>query len=70
MPQHEYISRADRDRPRAPHQEIADLLAAGLLRLRALPELMESDGSGQFLLAMDRHQSVHANPYDTEGVHA
>jgi len=47
MPQHEQISRGDRDRPRTAHQEIADLLAAGLLRLRALPELMESDGSEQ-----------------------
>ena len=70
MPQHEHISRADRDRPRAPHQEIADLLAVGLLRLRSLPDLIEPDGSDGFLLAMDRHHSVHANPYDTEGVHA
>jgi len=70
MPQHEQISRGDRDRPRTAHQEIADLLAAGLLRLRALPELMESDGSERLSLAIDRHQSVHANPYDKKGVQA
>ncbi len=57
-----------RDRPRAPNQEIADLLAAALLRLRTLPEPIESDATGGFLLAMDRHQSVHANPHENKGV--
>ena len=44
MQRHEQISRGDQGRPRTPQQEIADLLAAGLLRLRALPELIEQIG--------------------------
>jgi hypothetical protein len=70
MQRHEQISRGDQGLPRTPQQEIAELLAAGLLRLRALPELIQPDGSGGFLLAMSPHQSVHANPYQNKGVHA
>ena len=68
MHRHELPSSYDLNQPRAPHQEIADLLALGLLRLRALPYLINPDGSGKFALAIEPDQSVHANSYNDEGV--
>jgi len=65
---------ANTDRPRHPHQEIADLLAIALLRLRAKETACDysttecaKDAVG---LAFTRHQRVNTNPYQQEGVRA
>ncbi len=63
----EPISCANADRPRHPHQEIADLLAVALLRLRAKEAACDysatagaKDAVG---LGFSSHQSVNVNPY-------
>ena len=60
------------DRPRHPHQEIADLLAVALLRLRdkdsALNHSTTSDGKDEVGLGFSAHQRVNANPDHNNGV--
>ena len=65
---------ANADRPRHPHQEIADLLAVALLRLRAKDSACDysttagaKDAVG---LGFTGHQRVNTNPYQQEGVRA
>lgn len=65
---------ANADRPRHPHQEIADLLAVALLRLRAKESACDysttectKDAVG---LGFTGHQRVNTNPYQQEGVRA
>lgn len=65
---------ANADRPRHPHQEIADLLAVALLRLRAKESVCDDsttecvkDAVG---LGFTGHQRVNTNPYQQEGVRA
>lgn len=60
------------DRPRHPHDEIADLLAVALLRLRANPsaskkttESWDKDAVG---LGFTGHQRVNANPDQQTGL--
>jgi hypothetical protein len=53
------------DHPRHPHQEIADLLAAALLRLRARPS---RDTSECVRLGFPGQQRVNANPDHHHGV--
>ena len=55
--------------PRHPQQEIVDLLAVALLRLRvASVRLDESLPAGaESVVAMSRHQSVNAPPCSTAG---
>lgn len=58
--------------PRHPHQEIADILAAGILRLRVASSVTtnqkESRETVAFGLGFTAHQRVNANPYQEEGV--
>ena len=66
---------ANADRPRHPHQEIADLLAVGLLRLRAKETACDySTTAGEKKdavgLGCTGHQRVNTNPYQQEGVRA
>jgi hypothetical protein len=70
----EPTSYANADRPRHPHQEIADLLAVALLRLRAKESACDfsttafaKDAVG---LGFTGHQRVNTNPYQQEGVRA
>jgi len=70
----EPIFYANADRPRHPHQEIADLLAVALLRLRAKDSACDysttacaKDAVG---LGFTGHQRVNTNPYQQEGVRA
>jgi hypothetical protein len=56
------------DRPRHAHQEIADLLAAGLLRLRACPSGNTAQNSERVGLGFPGQQRVNANPYQDNGV--
>lgn len=65
---------ANADRPRPPQQEIADLLAMAILRLRAedsacdyssTPDVKDDVGLG-----FSAHQRVNTNLYQEEGVHA
>ena len=72
MQNDEPISCANADRPRHPHQEIADLLAVALLRLRAKETACDystiecaKDAVG---LGFPGHQRVNVNPYQQEGV--
>jgi len=56
------------DRPRHPQQEIADLLAAALLRLRAQPERNTLENSERVRLGFCGQQRVNANPNNHHGV--
>ncbi|WP_084362459.1 hypothetical protein [Caldimonas taiwanensis] len=55
-------------RPRHAHQEIVDLLAIGLLRLRARGEVEVSGTREQVDLGFVGQERVNANPDDHEGV--
>lgn len=65
---------ADTDRPRHPHQEIADLIAMALLRLRAKKSACDysttPDAKDEVDLGFSAHQRVNTNLYQEEGVHA
>ena len=65
---------ANADRPRHPHQEIADLLAVALLRLRdkdsAFGHSSTSDEKDEVGLGFSAHQRVNANPDQQKGVRA
>ena len=65
---------ANADRPRHTHQEIADLLAMAILRLRAEDSASDysgtSDVKDQVDLGFSAHQRVNTNLYQEEGVHA
>jgi len=56
------------DRPRHAHQEIADLLAAALLRLRARPYSHTAQNSEPVSLGFPGRQRVNANSYHHPGV--
>ena len=56
------------DRPRHAHQEIADLLAAALLRLRAHPPRYAIENSECVRLGFPGQQRVNANPDHYNGV--
>jgi len=56
------------DRPRHAHQEIADLLAAALLRLRARPSRDTTENSERVRLGFPGQQRVNANPDHHHGV--
>lgn len=56
------------DRPRHAHQEIADLLAAALLRLRARPPRHLIENSELVCLGFPGQQRVNANPDHDHGV--
>ena len=56
------------DRPRHGHQEIADLLAAALLRLRARQSRDIPKSSEQVCLGFPGQQRVNANPDHNNGV--
>ncbi len=56
------------DRPRHPQQEIADLLAAALLRLRARPSSHSTENSERVRLGFPGQQRVNANPDHRHGV--
>jgi hypothetical protein len=55
-------------RPRHAHQEIADLLAAALLRLRARPSRDFTENSECVRLGFPGQQRVNANPDHHHGV--
>ena len=56
------------DRPRHAHQEIADLLAAALLRLRTRPSRDTTENSECVHLGFAGQQRVNANPDHNNGV--
>lgn len=56
------------ERPRHAHQEVAELLAAALLRLRVLPATDAISGREQVGLGFYAQQSVNANPGTGHGV--
>ncbi|WP_081058513.1 hypothetical protein [Burkholderia thailandensis] len=56
------------DRPRHPHQEIVDLLAIALLRLRARTADSVNDTSEPVSLGFYGHQRVNTNPSQPTGV--
>ena len=56
------------DRPRHAHQEIADLLAAALLRLRVRPSRDTTENSECVRLGFPGQQRVNANPDHHHGV--
>ncbi|PRH09173.1 hypothetical protein K6V71_17260 [Cupriavidus gilardii] len=56
------------DRPRHAQQEIADLLAAALLRLRARPSRDTTENSERVRLGFPGQQRVNANPDHHHGV--
>ncbi|WP_394474837.1 hypothetical protein [Ralstonia mannitolilytica] len=56
------------DRPRHAHQEIVDLLAAALLRLRARPSRDTTENSECVRLGFSGQQRVNANPDHHHGV--
>ena len=56
------------DQPRHPQQEIADLLAAALLRLRTRPSRDTIDTSECVRLGFPGQQRVNANPDHNNGV--
>jgi hypothetical protein len=62
----------DSVRPRHPHEEIADLLAVALLRLRAKPsarsEVEKSCDKDPVGLGFTGHQRVNANPDQQTGL--
>jgi hypothetical protein len=65
---------ANADRPRHPHQEIADLLAVALLRLRTEDLACDCSATAgakdEVDLGFSAHQRVNTNPYLEEGVRA
>jgi len=65
---------ANADRPRHTHQEIADLLAMAILRLRAEDSACDHsttpDVKDEVDLGFSAHQRVNTNPYLEEGVRA
>ena len=56
------------DRPRHAHQEIGDLLAAALLRLRTRPSRDTTENSECVHLGFAGQQRVNANPDHHHGV--
>ena len=56
------------DRPRHAQQEIADLLAAALLRQRAHPSSHAIENSERVRLGFPGQQRVNANPDHNNGV--
>lgn len=56
------------DHPRHAQQEIADLLAAALLRLRARPSRDTTENSECVRLGFPGQQRVNANPDHNNGV--
>ena len=56
------------DHPRHPQQEIADLLAAALLRLRTRPSRDTTENSECVHLGFAGQQRVNANPDHNNGV--
>ena len=56
------------DRPRHPQQEIADLLAAALLRLRTRPASHALENSERVRLGFCGQQRVNENPDHHHGV--
>ena len=56
------------DRPRHAHQEIADLLAAALLRLRTRPSRDTTENSECVRLGFAGQERVNANPDHHHGV--
>ena len=56
------------DRPRHAQQEIADLLAAALLRLRTRPSRDTTENSECVHLGFPGQQRVNANPDHNNGV--
>jgi len=62
------------ERPRHPHQEIADLLATALLRLRARnaqsPQCHDQKAPEAVALGFVPDQSVNANPSQRKGENA
>lgn len=69
-----YSPPTDPERPRHLHEEVADLLAAGILRLRTAPNTPQNLGefanTATVDLGFSGHQRVNANPYQEEGVRA
>ncbi len=65
---------ANADRPRPPQQEIADLLAMAILRLRAEDSACDHsttpDVKDEVDLGFSAHQRVNTNLYQEEGFHA
>jgi hypothetical protein len=65
---------ANADRPRPPQQEIADLLAMAILRLRAEDSACDysttPDVKDEVDLGFSTHQRVNTNLYQEERVHA
>ena len=69
MPERQPISISPpSDRPRHAQQEIADLLAAALLRLRRQPERNTIENSECVRLGFPGQQRVNANPDHHHGV--
>jgi hypothetical protein len=62
MQSFELSYRSDLDCPRTAQQEVADLLALALLRLRTLDPMIEIGGRDAVSLAMPCEASVNANP--------
>ncbi len=56
------------DRPRHPHEEVADLLAAALLRLHASPAESATSHTDAVCLGFCPPQRVTTNPDTTNGV--
>lgn len=56
------------DKPRHPQQEIVDLLAVALLRLRGHPSDLTDDHSDTVGLGFCGHQRVNTNPSQPTGV--
>lgn len=54
--------------PRHPHREIAELLAAAVLRARAVQHESGVNHPSEVFLGFTGNQRVHTNPSDTEGV--
>lgn len=54
--------------PRHAHQEVADLLAAAILRLRRRHSLNSTPDSESVGLGFSDHQRVNANPAHARGV--
>jgi len=56
------------DRPRHAHQEVVDLLAAGLLRLRARRDWSPTCSRDEVGLGFVGQERVNANPDNNNGV--
>lgn len=54
--------------PRHPYREVAELLAAAVLRARAVRHESGIDHPSEVCLGFTGDQRVHTNPSDTEGV--